>query len=573
MKKNLWMLVIFAAAFYLLPVLFRPLLSPEEFRSAEVAREMLAKGDWVTPELLGVRYFSQTPLSYWTTALSFKLFGENNFALRLIPLLSTLLSAFLLGWFCRKRNCSFETALSGVFLYLSALPVIFFGAFGSSDSLFALLTTLLWGCTFAGIESTPFKERMLFLAGAGAALGCAFLTKGFAVFILFGGVVLPFLLWEKRWKELWLILIPPVLSLAVIAPWGVAIHKAEPDFWHYFLQHVSFHYCSGISSVFLPLPLWLLPVLFFAGIVPGIIPVLTGISKLRPDAWRELSRAPEVRFSLCALVLPLLFLSGFENQAPGAILVCFAPAALLGSLLLDKMDTVKGIPALRKLTTGTALVFIILGTLFLAVVIFYLLWGAGFIPTLPLKAALWAPFLTTLALGTIISGTIFFIYRKAQLPEPGAYFSIYAGAMLIAVCFFPGFTASSKMPEYELLDIASKLSAEKISRPRLITSPDLMYPVSWCFKDSTVRVIDSPGELEHGHKYAVARGEAPLALSSKEINKCLSDPKRKEGILIIMRRKDNRNFIEKASHGKHLAPTGELSAFYYPPQPRQRSNR
>src|SRR5581483_2308040 len=64
------------------------LWDPDEARYAEIAREMLARGDWLIPHLNYVPYVEKPPLLYWLTALSFRLFGLSEFAARLTPALS-----------------------------------------------------------------------------------------------------------------------------------------------------------------------------------------------------------------------------------------------------------------------------------------------------------------------------------------------------------------------------------------------------------------------------------------------------------------------------------------------------
>src|SRR5258708_13065966 len=79
------------AAIIYLPGLGRPALwEPDEGRYAEIAREMVVSGDYVTPRDDFELYFEKPPLVYWTNAASIKLFGVNEFAVRLPAALFTI---------------------------------------------------------------------------------------------------------------------------------------------------------------------------------------------------------------------------------------------------------------------------------------------------------------------------------------------------------------------------------------------------------------------------------------------------------------------------------------------------
>jgi len=54
------------------------LIGPDEPRYAEIAREMLQTGDYITPRLHGSPWFEKPVLMYWIAALGYKLFGSTK---------------------------------------------------------------------------------------------------------------------------------------------------------------------------------------------------------------------------------------------------------------------------------------------------------------------------------------------------------------------------------------------------------------------------------------------------------------------------------------------------------------
>ncbi|MDX1649785.1 MAG: phospholipid carrier-dependent glycosyltransferase, partial [Myxococcota bacterium] len=86
-----------------------PLVDPSESRYAEIAREMVASGDWVSPRLEPeVPFWGKPPLSFWLSAASYTVFGVNAPAARLAPfafLAATAAFVFAFGaaWMDRRR--------------------------------------------------------------------------------------------------------------------------------------------------------------------------------------------------------------------------------------------------------------------------------------------------------------------------------------------------------------------------------------------------------------------------------------------------------------------------------------
>ena len=61
---------------------------------AQIARNMLTSGDWVTARLDGVAYLEKAPLIFWLMAVCYKVLGAHDWAARL----PVALSAIALGW-------------------------------------------------------------------------------------------------------------------------------------------------------------------------------------------------------------------------------------------------------------------------------------------------------------------------------------------------------------------------------------------------------------------------------------------------------------------------------------------
>lgn len=70
----------------------RELFHPDEGRYAEIPREMVASGDWITPRLNGLKYFEKPVLQYWITAVSYLALGGEEIVARLWPALSGFLT-------------------------------------------------------------------------------------------------------------------------------------------------------------------------------------------------------------------------------------------------------------------------------------------------------------------------------------------------------------------------------------------------------------------------------------------------------------------------------------------------
>ena len=243
-KKWLYLLIaLIVLAVCILPLGGRPMLTPDETRYAEVPREMMLNGNYVSPRLNGVRYFEKPAFSYWAFAVSFKLFGMNRFALRLPCMLAMLATAWIVFLLTGHFYRDLRSRLLGALIF-ATMPLVYVLATIAVTDMFLTLFVTGASVTFflAAQDDTGRGRRVLLLLLCGLCCGLAFLTKGFLAFAVPAVTLIPYLIWDRKWKKLFTMpWIPLVVLLLIAAPWCLAIHRQEPDFWRYFFfeEHIN----------------------------------------------------------------------------------------------------------------------------------------------------------------------------------------------------------------------------------------------------------------------------------------------------------------------------------------------
>ena len=116
-----WSLILFAC-FYGLGSY--PLLDHNEGMYAAIARDMLKSGDFIIPHLNGAPYIEKPPLLYWLMAASMALFGENEWAARLVPALALFATAWKLQRFLIRATGSQTASLTAPLIFVTSLPLL-----------------------------------------------------------------------------------------------------------------------------------------------------------------------------------------------------------------------------------------------------------------------------------------------------------------------------------------------------------------------------------------------------------------------------------------------------------------
>ena len=222
-----------------------PLMDSTEARYGEIGRKMVELNDWITPWFdYGVPYWGKPPLSFWVTAISFKLFGVNEFTARLPHLLIALAIVGLVGWFAARRDrdavLPAVACISGSFLFFISAGAVMV------DIELVLGTSLAMAGFWIALE-TPGAEagqktgRNIGWCGASmffAGLILGLLAKGPVTLVLAGGPLLLWTAYNQRWLDVWRRL--PwvggvVLTLLIALPWYWLAERHTHGFLEYFL--------------------------------------------------------------------------------------------------------------------------------------------------------------------------------------------------------------------------------------------------------------------------------------------------------------------------------------------------
>src|SRR5258708_5120973 len=233
--SRLWILLAVFALGWFCNLGYRHLIKPDEGRYAEIPREMVVSGDWLTPRLNGYKYFEKPALQYWITAAAFTAFGQNEGAARLWPGLTGFLGVLLVFW-AGKRLFAPPAGLYGAAVASSCALYV---AIGHVLTLDMALTFFLSASVFAfavAQQDSGESERRRWMLVAWAAAALAVMTKGLIGIVLPAGAVALYVLIERDWKLLGRlhVLCGGLLFLPIAAPWFIAVSLANPEFLRFF---------------------------------------------------------------------------------------------------------------------------------------------------------------------------------------------------------------------------------------------------------------------------------------------------------------------------------------------------
>ena len=212
---------------------------------AQIARNMLQSGDWVTARLDGVAYLEKSPLKYWMIAVSYMVFGVHDWAARIPIAIATVLlcwvTAQFAAWAFGRR-----TGMYAGLVLATSVGLFLFTRILIPDVILTLTITLaLWGLLRALDEAEPHRTRWAMVLWASMATGL--LLKGLiaaafpiAASLLYLGVTKQLLV-RRTWARL-----KPLLGILVIlliaAPWHVLATVRNPPLFDFTMHSESGSY-------------------------------------------------------------------------------------------------------------------------------------------------------------------------------------------------------------------------------------------------------------------------------------------------------------------------------------------
>ena len=336
MKRLIFAIALIVLLVYIAPLNLRPLVDPDETRYAEVPREMIANCDYVVPKLAGVLYFEKPVMGYWLNAVSMKIFGENHFAVRFPQALSVILTALGIFFLARRFGNGTESGLAATLVYLSSVQVFAVGVFNTLDSALSLFLTGSLGAFFMAWDQRDNEKRFrLFLALAGLFCGLAIHTKGFLALVVPASVIVPFLAWEGRFKEVFRIpWIPLIVAGLVMLPWGILVHLKEQEYWYFFFWHEHVRRFMAEDAQHIEPFYYFIPVLL-GGFLPHTVLAPAAIGGFILKGFDTSFK----KFLVCWSFFPFLFFSASSGKLATYILPCFPPLAMLmAQAVRDALD-------------------------------------------------------------------------------------------------------------------------------------------------------------------------------------------------------------------------------------------
>ena len=297
----------------------RALWDPDEGRYAEMAREILVLGDWVTPHLNYLLYFEKPMMFMWLEALSFKIFGVSEGSAHLVSIISALGGAALTG-FMAWRLWGARAGIIAALTLITSLEYFFLASAVDINMPLNLFITAALVFFWLGYA----EKKTFYFYFSWSSMALAVLTKGPIGMILPVGIVCVYILLTRRFSLIRQSrpVSGTLVFLAVAAPWYILVCLRNPDFFSFFFINQNIQRYAASTERYQP----------FFFFIPVILGGALPWTFFLPSAIREIrqSKMPsEILYIIIWFTLIFLFFTPSRSKLATYVLPCFPPIALI----------------------------------------------------------------------------------------------------------------------------------------------------------------------------------------------------------------------------------------------------
>jgi 4-amino-4-deoxy-L-arabinose transferase-like glycosyltransferase len=328
-RRDLVLLVLLFGALFAWRLGSAPLVNPDEGRYAEVPREMLAGGDWVTPRLNGVPYFEKPPLVYWAVAACERFLGPSEWSVRLTPALFAV-GGILMAYGAARRLYGRDAGFWSAIVLGTSLLYMAMGHLVGLDMAVSVLMSATLFCFVLGVREPPGWRRRWLFYGLYASAALATLTKGLMGFLITGAVMLLWLVLVDQWKRLRPLHLPSGIAifLAIAAPWHVLVSGRNPGWAHFYLvyEHWERFFEKGHGRY---QPFWFFVPVLLLGVFPWTGFLWSALRDALAGGWSRRRENAQAWFFAIWAAFIFLFFSKSQSKLIPYILPVFPPLAVL----------------------------------------------------------------------------------------------------------------------------------------------------------------------------------------------------------------------------------------------------
>jgi 4-amino-4-deoxy-L-arabinose transferase-like glycosyltransferase len=216
---TLWLLFSLSAIILLWKLGQRSLEDWDEAIYAQISKEIVQNGNWITLHYGYVPWFHKPPLFIWSTAALFQCFGVNEFWARAASALSgvaLILVTYLIG----KKVYGYWVGVFASLILLASYQFVYSARFGTTDM---MLTFFLFLSLYGYLHLRQGNQKWWYFIGTACALG--FMVKGFAAIVAPAAIMITLLIERQllttfKSKHFWLSV---VLATLIILPWHLMV--------------------------------------------------------------------------------------------------------------------------------------------------------------------------------------------------------------------------------------------------------------------------------------------------------------------------------------------------------------